>query len=121
MGKVVTGLAGLTLLFCAGAYADNENIYCGKGSEWYSVDDARIALVVQDGDAKLFFDGKDFSEKYKISKTAEGYQALEKNPSRNNPGPNIAFKTCGDSNTTTAHFIGGMVSNEPFPCTCETE
>ena len=114
MKKKIVLMAGLLVCFSASAFAASEKIYCGNGS-------ASFALVVVDNTIKLFFDGQDQSSRYNMSKTTDGYQAIEINPSHNNPGPSIAFKSCGGGNTTSAQFIGGIVSNQPFPCTCKSE
>ena len=117
----ISGFLLCIFSFATAALADTENIYCGAGSDSFSVAGAQIALVAQDRHPKLFLEGKDVTAAYHMTSNARGYTALLKINSPENPGPSFYFAHCGSDNVTSAHFIGGMVSNEPFPCSCETE
>src|SRR5262245_16358524 len=112
MKSIVFALA-LGGLLGQAAWADNQNIYCGKGKESFSVDEAQIALVVQDDEISLYLDGKDVSADYTLSTTTEGFKALAKGGSRHNPPPSFAFNKCQANNETTAHFISSMVPETP--------
>lgn len=120
MLKQMVIFVALSGLLGQAAWADNQNIYCGQGMENYSVDDAQIALVSQDGELSLYLDGQNATDDYTLSTTAEGFSA-KANAGSGNPTPSFGFSKCGPDNTTTAWIISDMVPSTPFPCTCETE
>lgn len=115
MGKLSLPL----LFFLSGfAYADNITYFCGEGRDSYSVDDTLISLAINDEDATIYFKGQQ-DPQYEIKKLGDGYSAIPRQQSENNPRAEFLFHSCSDR--TQVEMGSSMVPATLIDCNCEQD